>query len=474
MKFKIFLTSLIFCIFCFAANAQEPKNIFFNYGVSSGDPLTDRVILWTRVNTTETSASVYYEVASDQAFDKVVNSGNVKTSQDKDFTVKVDVERLKPGTYYYYRFKYKDSYSITGRTKTLPENTSKFRIAVVSCQNFGAGYYTAYKYIIKDNPDLIVMLGDFIYEYERGKAESVRPDNSGYAKDLKTYREKYRYYLSDHLLQEAMSQFPMVSIWDDHEVQNNYSGVTLKKTNPQKIKDAYQTFFEYIPIRELDEKFRIYRNFKVGNLVEFFLIDGRQYRDEDVCDRGLNFECTSKANIPGRTYLGQEQKKWLIDGITSSKAKWKFLGNNTVLMELAFLGNMINFDQWDGFYPEKEEFLKALKENNIKNTIVLTGDAHTFMYGNVLYKGEKVATEFVDSAITSGSSKTLMTYNLLVPIFINHMNYINPFYRGYILADFSTRNLDVYFEAISTVDNPDGERIHLNHFNIKSESSFKK
>jgi alkaline phosphatase D len=467
IKHRIFFPFLLLILFCFSANAQEKRKTPFNYGVASGDPLQDRVIIWTRIDDVEGSADVNYEISATDDFAAIITSGVIKTDKDKDFTVKADIENLKPDTYYYYRFKYKNSYSIAGRTKTLPVKTRKFKVAFVSCQNFGAGYFTAYKHIIDDDPDLVVMLGDFIYEYAR--TGSSREDTSGYARDLESYRTKYKVYLTDPYLKDIRSKIPMVAIWDDHEVENDYSGVNIKKVNPQRIKDAYQVYFEYLPAREQGDN-KLYRNFKIGDLVDLYMLDGRQYKDEPACeDAGINFKCNDIAAAPGRTYLGTEQKKWLLNGLENSNSQWKILGNNTLMMEISFLGNQINFDQWDGYKAEKEEILKDLKDKKVKDLLVFSGDVHTFVYGDILYNGEKIAPEIVTGSITSPNPSVIRDFQALVPLMVTNIKYFNPNYHGYLLADFQQRKVDVYYYGVVTTENDANIAKNKYRINIGSE-----
>jgi alkaline phosphatase D len=465
IRIRLLLIFLFLIFTCCTAGAQETRASLFNYGVASGDPLKDRVIIWTKIAELEPSATVNYEVSLSDNFAEIISNGEVKTDKNKDYTVKADIGNLKPGTYYYYRFKYKNSYSMTGRTKTLPENTRDFRVAFVSCQNYGAGYFTAYKHIVDANPDLIIFLGDFIYEYEHRNA--VRVDSAGYAKDLETYRAKYKVYLTDQFLIEARSKIPMVAIWDDHEVMNDYSGIKLMKTDPQRLKDAYRSFFEYLPIREQDN-FKIYRSFQVGDLVDFYMIDGRQYRDEEACENSfsVNLQCTARAYSPGRTYLGQEQKKWLLNGLKNSKSQWKVLGNNTLMMEFSLLRNQINFDQWDGYRAEKDELLKSIKDNHVKDFLVFSGDVHTFILGDILYNGEKIAPEFITSSITSPNPEILRNYPGLIQLLVKDIKYFNPFYKGYILADFQTRKTIVYYFGVDTIEKKDSKVLLLKKLEI--------
>lgn len=463
--FKTSVLSLSYYLFSLPVFAQDIQNPF-TLGVASGDPLTSQVIIWTRVESNESKPKIKYQVSETDNFNKLITEGDTYTNSDKDYTVKVDIKGLKSGKTYFYRFLYNNQFSETGKTKTLPINTNKFKIAVTSCQHFSDGYFTAYDHILKDKPDLIFMLGDYIYEYTRSPDRQARPDNSGYAKDLASYRKKYQTYLTDPSLRKARQNIPFVSIWDDHEVMNDYSGVDLLKKDPQKLKDAYKVYFEYVPIREIDN-YRIYRNFKVGNLLEVFMLDGRQYRDENVCQERLaiNFDCTKKAHNEGRTYLGKEQKDWLIKGLEDSTTIWKVMGNNTAMLEISLWGNLFNFDQWDGFYAEKEELINTV-EKKVKNLLLVTGDIHTFIDADIKHNGKVIAKEVTATSVTSMNPTILKLFTWVVPLFLSHVKYIETTYRGYILTEFDTRKTNIYFYGLDTVLKPESKRIMLRHITL--------
>lgn len=471
IKYIIFSALSLLCL-SQTALAQDEK--IFPLGVASGDPLTNQVMIWTKVESDTESANVKYEVSENEDFKNIVSQGNFVTNKNRDNTVKVDVKGLKSYHNYYYRFSYNNSFSETGKTRTLPFNTNKFKIAVTSCQHFSDGYFTAYDHILKDNPDLIFMLGDFIYEHAR--TPSVRPDPSGYAKDLESYRKKYQVYLTDKSLRKARQNIPFVSIWDDHEVVNDYSGVYMLKNDPKRLISAYQAYFEYLPIREIDN-YRIYRNFKVGNLLEVFMLDGRQYRDKDLCQADdtdiqvspINFNCSKEARNKERTYLGKAQKDWLVDGLEKSTAIWKVLGNNTAMLEISLWGNLFNFDQWDGFYAEKEELITTI-EKKVKNLLLVTGDIHTFIDANINYKGKTIAKEVTVTSISSRNHSILKAFSWIVPLFLSHVKYIETDYRGYILTEFSTRKADIYMYGLDTVGKPVSKRILLRHIELKRKN----
>ncbi len=449
----------------------------FIYGVSSGDPTDSSVVIWTKVEEYP-FAYVHYQVAEDKDFRKIVDSGTVKTDKSRDFTVKVLVKGLEPGKTYYYRFRYKNRrtgkvyYSVVGKTHTLPKETDRFRIALVSCQHFSAGYFTVYKYILEDGADLILHLGDFIYEFPVYERDVVRADVIAYVDELEEYRSKYKLTLTDPYIKEALRNIPLVAIWDDHEVVNDYSGKTMRYYNRKRLYDAYKAFFEYMPIMEQNvekDRWRIYRKFKVGNLLEIFMIDGRQYRDEDVCRPTWDppERCTKLSFAEGRTYLGEEQRDWLIEGVVNSKAIWKLIGNNTMMMDFRKDGKVLFVDQWDGFYWEKAYILRKFLKHGVKNIIVGTGDTHVFYFGDVKVDGKKVATEVITAGVSSPGSLKKLSDKILKQN--PHIKYTNSDYRGYVLMDFYKDRVEVFMYAIEDVKKPDGKRKLLKKFVIERE-----
>ncbi|MFZ8846393.1 MAG: alkaline phosphatase D family protein [Candidatus Hydrothermia bacterium] len=433
---------------------------YFNYSVASGDADTNSVIIWTKLDA-YSKAEVIYEISEDSSFNKIIKSGKVITDSSRDWTIKVLIDGLEPGKTYFYRFKYKDKYSPIGKTKTLPRETNHFRIALLSCQHFSENYFWAYKYLADDNVDIILFLGDFIYEFNVYR-NPRRADPTLPAQDLETYRSKYKIAHSDTFLKLALSRIPIYAIWDDHEVMNDYAGKVMRYYNPKRLYDAYKAFFEYIPIRDNDS-FRIYRSFKVGNLIDIFLIDGRQYRDEMACRPTFNpkDDCYKVAFSEGRTLLGKEQKNWLINNLKNSKSIWKLIANNVMFMDLFKDNKPLNVDQWDGYYFEKMEILKNIKD--IKNVIFSAGDTHVFYFGEVIYNKKPIAYEIITAGVSSPSSLKAISDTILKQN--PHIKFMNAEYRGYVILDFYKDSLNVYFYG--TKEN--GERILIRKEKINAK-----
>ncbi|WP_445115245.1 alkaline phosphatase D family protein [Acinetobacter sp. WZC-1] len=336
----------------------------FQHGIASGDPLQDRVILWTRLTPEDTSArlEVGWEIATDRDFRNVINSGKVLTTQAQDFTIKVDADGLLPAQTYFYRFTYGDIISPIGRTKTLPETTDLVRFAVCSCSNYPAGYFYVYREIAKQEVDVVLHLGDYIYEYGQGgyateDAEKMdrlfAADNTREIIQLDDYRRRYALYRTDEDLQAVHQRHPFIVIWDDHEVANDTwkEGAQNHQSDEGNFDErklaALQAYFEWMPIRPIAENdhLHIYRQFNFGSLVQLTMLDTRILaRDEQ-----LNYVdyATSTGDLdrdrfmkdlkdPSRTMMGYEQRDWLLEKIEQADAVWNVLGQQVLMGRISF------------------------------------------------------------------------------------------------------------------------------------------
>ncbi|QSR89387.1 alkaline phosphatase D family protein [Methylacidiphilum caldifontis] len=444
---------------------EKVEGNFFPYGVASGDPTSNSVIIWSRIESALPSLNVNYEMALDPSFKQMIKKGTVNTSLERDYTLKTDVQGLEPATIYYYRWSWNGHYSPTGRTKTLPLQAKSIRIALASCQHYGAGFYTAYRYIAQDNPDFILHVGDWIYEFPVYATTCARPDPVGIAVDLNSYRAKHRLYRTDPDLQEALRNIPLIAIWDDHEVQNDYAGTALYFYNRERMRAAYTAYFEYLPVREQKE-WKLYRSFKIGNLLELFLTDGRQYREEDIGHPATHpsLEDLLQVSAPGRSMLGAEQRNWLLHSLKSTQSLWKFVASGDMMMEIKRDGKPLNLDQWDGFEWERKQILSSIQQNKIKNVVVLSGDSHIFSFGKLIIDGEQVATEIGTAGISSPAGKIADKEELLKQN--PHVIFTDTDHRGYVLLDISSEGIDVCFYGLDTVLNPEAQRILLKKFHI--------
>ena len=396
----------------------------FTHGVASGHPTQRGVTLWTRVDEIDRSGAVQLEIARDEGFANVVHRRPVRASSVRDFVARTRViEDLAPGERYFYRFATARSSSPVGRFRTAlpPDSREPVRIGFFSCQDYQAGYYNAHAGLAREKDlDLVVCLGDYIYERSFYAGPADRRDTTGANDDaevmtLPEYRAKYGLYRADPLLQAMHASGPFLAIPDDHEVEDNWAAenpgdAALDRRGIDFItrrRNAFLAYREWMPFDRVTcpEPNRFYRSLRLGANAELFLLDQRQYRDDQPCGDQFFVPCPEAAE-PGRTMLGDAQKQWLKDGLASSTATWKVLGSQVMFMALDLpLGNPINPDQWDGYAAERRELMQFLLDRGIGDVTVLTGDIHTFFAGNVTTTGRiggrAAATEFVGGSITS-------------------------------------------------------------------------
>ena len=339
----------------------------FLHGVASGDPLKDKVILWTRLTPNDVSLrlEVIWEIALDQKFSQLVNFGKVQTAQAEDFTVKVDANKLRSNQRYYYRFRYGNVISPIGQTKTLPETSNTVSFAVCSCSNYPAGYFHVYQEIAKQDVDVVIHLGDYIYEYGKDgyateDAAKLRRelalDNNKEMITLDDYRKRYALYRKDVDLQTVHQRHPFIVIWDDHELANdtwkdgaeNHTEETESNKNEGKFIErkiaALQAYFEWMPIRPVSDNdhLNIYRQFNFGTLVQLTMLDTRvlaRDRQLDYADymtaQGMNFQRFQEdLNHPMRTLMGSTQLQWLQAQLEQSTATWNVLGQQVLMSKM--------------------------------------------------------------------------------------------------------------------------------------------
>ncbi len=399
----------------------------FYHGVASGDPLSDRVIIWTRVTPQPGDATVQvaYAVATDTTFTTTVSSGTITASSDRDFTVKIDVQGLRPATTYYYVFSAYGRSSLIGRTKTLAEGTQNHaRFAVVSCSNYPAGYFNAYAGIARRNDlDAVLHLGDYIYEYDAdsvsyggatGIALGRKHEPANEVVTLSDYRIRYSQYRLDPDLRRLHQQHPMIHVWDDHESANdaytdgaqnhqaNEGSWSIRKAVSKKV------CFEWMPTREQPDSV-LYRSFRFGDLVDLFMLDTRlDGRDIQVAGVGSGASQASKdsLNNPARKIMSERQFTWLTDGLRESTTAWRMLGNQVMFtpvevnpIDTAYLfANVSPFfalilrpqlpslqqnfeagfrgDVWSNYPAQRSRLLNALSSANVRNLLIATGDFH--------------------------------------------------------------------------------------------------
>lgn len=445
-----------------AVGMSEPGP--FQHGVASGDPLVDGVILWTRVTAAPppSSVEVRWRVARDPELTDIAAEGTAETGPDLDYTVKVDVSGLAAGTSYYYEFRTLGARSPVGRTRTLPSGSvERVRLALACCANYPAGYFSAYRRIAeRADLDVVLHLGDYIYEYEDGvlgDGASIgrQPNPDREATTLEDYRLRHAQYKLDADLQELHRQHPLIAIWDDHEVSDNAHRDGAANHQPdsegaweQRKAFAMRAYFEWMPVRAVapGDVTRLYRSFAFGDLFDLILLDtryaGRDARVSGNCDMAGLLD-------PARGLLGAEQEAWLLDALRASIARgtaWRLIGQQVMMAQLsdAAEGCVSHLDQWDGYPASRARVLAALRDERIDNVVVLTGDAHSSWacdvaedpFAPAAYDGEtgsgSLAVEFVAPAVTSpapgGSLEEMLPAH-------PHIKYAELTRNGYVVVD---------------------------------------
>lgn len=456
----------------------------FRHGVASGDPLADRVMLWTRVTSARADwADVRWSVATDSAMTRVVARGEGRTGPARDFTVKVDVSGLSPATTYYYRFEAEGARSAIGRTRTLPQGrVSRVRLGVVSCSNYPFGYFNAYAALAaRADLDAIVHLGDYVYEY----ANTQYGDGTRYQRipapnkemvALSDYRQRHAQYKADPDSQEIHRQHPFIVIWDDHEFTDNaWSGGAFNHNhNPDQGEGdwyvrrnaAIQAFFEWMPIREDAQALspRIYRTLRFGDLADLILLDTRLAGRDEQARR----EDIAAIEHPDRSLLGRAQEGWLRGELTESKragTRWQVLGQQVVFAPQTEVGKpAANPDSWDGYRAARDRVLDMIEQTKVDSVAVLTGDVHSSWVFDVPRRPFEnydpksgrgsLAVEFAGTSVTSPSGVGAKGEQQLAELRAArpHLHYVDGRYRGYYIVDVTRERLQADFFAVRTVE----------------------
>ena len=482
----------------------------FTHGVASGDPLQDRVILWTRVlpgSGQPETLDVKWEMATDQRFNNIVATGLTQTGPARDFTVKVDASGLDAGQSYFYRFNAEGVTSVTGRTRTLPSaGVAQARLAVVSCSNYPQGYFNAYKEIAARDCDAVLHLGDYIYEYPDGgyanplileKGRHVQPIHE--IVSLEDYRMRYGLYRSDADLQAIHQAHPFICVWDDHEITNNTFKEGAENHNPDQGEGdfggrrlaAIQAFHEWLPIREQSsiEEGIIYRSFDFGDLASLIMMDTRLVGRDEQLTHNMNIDVIrSELADPARSIIGAQQENWLAAQLKNSAdagIPWQIIGQQVImgrkniplvaneefapevrdavansryalLRERGQLGLPLNFDAWDGYPANRERVLDMFREL-ANNVVVLAGDTHSsWAFDLHDEEGDAIAVEFGTPSVSSPGFESFMPLpeDKLVEAFMRaspEMRYMRGLGRGWMELDITREKIANSYFYVSTV-----------------------
>lgn len=462
----------------------------FTLGVCSGDPTADRVVLWTRLAIDPLNGGgmppvpvpVYWRVATDEGLHNVVRSGRTIAAPDAGHSVHVEVDDLEPHRWYWYQFRAGDALSPVGRTRTCPprrQAVDRMRFAIASCQNFEAGLYTAYAHMAEEDLDLVIHLGDYIYE-NAGDDGGVRRHVGGELMTVEDYRNRYAQYRSDPALQAAHARFPFLVVWDDHEVDNNYAGFFHEAGDPfeqfaLRRAAAYQAYYEHMPLRRSamprGPHMQLYRAFSYGSLAGISLLDTRQYRTDQPCGDNVQPRCPGSSD-PRATLLGGRQERWLFDRLDESRSRWNFLAQQIPIARLdRFPGpeQRFSMDKWDGYEQSRSRLLQFLGKRKPANPVSLAGDVHNNWVNDLnldvdVPGSPLVATEFVGTSITSAGDgnemsplmQSIVAENPCVKFANNH--------RGYVRFDLGPDQLRADFRVVEYVSRPGAD--------IRTRASF--
>ena len=482
---------------------------FFHHGVASGDPLNDRVILWTRVTPQQAGPiEVILEVSENKNFSSIIFSKKLQTSSLSDYTIKYDFlakQYCDSDRGFFYRFRAGNAISEIGKSKTFSENTIAAKIGIFSCSNFPAGYFNAYQAAAEKNDlDLWLHLGDYLYEYPMGgyatdKAEKLKrvPEPLHEMVTLSDYRLRHAQYKKDQGSIALHKHAPLIAVWDDHEFSNdawkhgaeNHSEDGSEGDFYARRSAAIKAYYEWMPIREQQNKRRIFREFKIGKLIHLIMLDTRQFgRDKQIQPKdyltksGFNqAKFYNDLNSDNRKLLGTEQLDWIESRIINSSAVWTIFGQQVLMAKLKFpdiskmlkskeipsflkpylkflgLGIPSNLDAWDG-YPAERNKLYKLMSNAKKGFISLAGDTHNSWVSELKDKsGSKVGVELGAPSVTSPGITDIL--NLDKKKFVNsivkinkELQWMDPSNRGYLYLNCAEDKIIASFNYIKELE----------------------
>jgi alkaline phosphatase D len=486
--------------------------IRFMHGVASGDPLTDRIMLWTRITPdADDSFSLRWEVSSQADFAQLVASGSASTDASVDYTVKADATGLAAGQSYFFRFVRGADVSPVGRTRTLPAaGAASVSLAVFSCANYPAGFFNAYAAAAQHaGVQFALHLGDYIYEYGRGGYASenaaalgreVLPANE--LLSLADYRQRYAQYRSDADLQALHAALPMIAVWDDHEIANDTWREGADNHQPDteglfslRKAAALKAWLEWLPVRQPDANApdRIYRSFDFGGLLALHMLDTRVIgRDPQ---QTVNEYLTGAAFAPSRQLLGSTQQSWLLGQLQSSTATWQVLGQQVLMARMTIPASVAqaptvanvtdyvtavmtpagyrtttqqalvaqpklpyNLDAWDGYPVARETVLSTAKTLG-RNLVVLAGDTHNAWASNLtLADGSVAGVEFATSSVSSPGFEAYLLevppaqLSAAFPVLVDDLVWAETAQRGYLVVNFTPSAASAQWVAVASIN----------------------
>jgi alkaline phosphatase D len=463
-----------------ALAADEPR---FALGIASGHPRPDRLVLWTRLTGDELPerVDVRWELALDEAFTQIAARGTEVAESAWAHSVHAEPAGLQPARWYWYRFTALGQQSAVGRTRTAPApdaEVDSLRFAIASCQRFDHGHYAAWRHMATQNLDLVLFLGDYIYEYPSPPV-ALRFHVGTLARSLDEYRARYAQYKGDPALQAAHAMAPWMVVWDDHEIDNDYAGTTPQTPDfffRQRRAVATQAYWEHMPfpkvMRPRGSDMRIYDHYDWGTLARIHMLDDRQYRDVQACPRpgrnGSNTvplkDCPDLID-PKRSLLGADQERWLSQGWRDEGRDglrpWNLVGQQTLMTRFSWSdpaqGGTYWTDGWDGYAPSRNRLLGAVAERKLPGVVVLGGDVHAHHVADLKLdyddaQSPVVATEFCGTSISSqGMAQSRMD---AARPFNPHVHYGRSDQRGYMGFTLDSKRLEASLFAVAEPRNP--------------------
>ncbi len=487
----------------------------FSLGIASGDPWPDSVVLWTRLapmpfeddgGMGNAPVEVAWEMATDESMTTTVAHGTTTATAEWAHSVHVEVTGLQPATWYWYQFRVGDVESPIGRTRTAPAagtDVDRFRFAFASCQRWDVGLYTAYRDMASHDVDLVVHLGDYIYESQHSGRDLLRAGDFPISAMLETrtiesYRSRYALYKLDPDLQEMHRLAPWVVTWDDHEVNNNVFGI-LNREEPaaqmllERRTAAYQAYYEHQPLRSsarpVGPDLQLYRRLSFGNLLALNVLDTRQYRSPQgiACDdetRAANDGFCPDSLDPDRTLLGADQKRWLTGELDRTTERWNVLAqqipfarvDNDARPDVASFGGK-EMDKWDGYAVEREDVARAMSGAAAErgfNPVVITGDVHANYVWDLKTDWDAAGpesvfgSEFVGTSISSNGDEPLEEDGAFTTYCGNHNgnahNHLFDNHRGYVLCEVTPESWRADFRVMDNVTDQDAAATTLASF----------
>jgi alkaline phosphatase D len=465
-----------------AADELVLKTTPFTLGVASGYPTPSGVVLWTRLAPSlfepgnglpaNAAVPVRWEIATDAAMKQIVASGTEYATPEWAHSVHVESDGLEPAREYWYRFTAAGHRSPIGHTRTAPRfeaRTASLKLAIASCQQYEQGYFVAYRHMSQQPLDLIVHVGDYIYEKSWGR-NLVRRHNAPEAFTLEDYRNRHALYRSDADLQAAHAHCPWLVTWDDHEVANDYANAVSEDNDEPELflarrAAAYRAYYEHMPLPRRAVPFgasmRLYTQRLFGDLASLYLLDGRQYRDVQACaplgERGASIGNCEALRDARRSYLGSRQEEWLVGRLAQTRTRWNLLAQGTVVSymdEQPGAGERFWTDAWNGYPAARDRLISALVETKTSNPVLLGGDIHAFIASNLNYQphnpsspivaGELVTTSITSQPIDQAKLERLKAEN-------PNLLFANSESRGYVAIELTREALRADLIAMDTV-----------------------